>query len=1051
MSFQLLLWPFRPVAAGLVLVLGLAAGLPRVALAQTFGTVTGAVTEAGSSAPLAGARLAIAGTTLEVYSARDGSYTFPAVPSGEIELQASFLGRGSQTLKVRVVAGRPAVQDFALGADIVRMSAFTVEGAAGAQAKALNVQRAALNVTNEVAADTMGRLPDSNVAEALKRISAVSLVVNQQTGEGETVAVRGLSSGLNVYTVNGVRAATANTGNRDVSLNTMTTEGLQGVTVAKTLTPEYDADAIGGTIDLRTPTGFDFGRRTVRASASMGYNTFAREFNPAFTAGFADVVAGGRLGIYLGAGYDRKQTLAEEVANGGSSQWEPYRYFPTTSVFVDPDTFQMQGVELDRFEDRIERKSVNGSVDWKSGDALKLHLRIQHSAYRQSDNFDTMVVRMQPEPLGFGTLVQTVPTDGTLPQPRIVGVDPTKGNVYQYGPGQVVDQDRDGQITDRDRRNAANNGPARVTGGRGATDGLYSLGGASGVWDPRAFLVTRSLAYREFESASTQIDLGGSLRLGDYRLDGNASYSRARKDTPVSASLGFTSANTAPFTTTRLSFTNPEPDRPAWHLPAAAAAAVYDESLFEFTGAGATQTWATNTMTLLQANLRRDFRAGGLPAFVKLGGKFRRDTRDIDVNTLASPTRRAIRLAGASDLVAFRESSLLGTYHYGPIGNGPALTRAILGGDPKLFSASPEVAALTNLRSDRTGREDVAAGYLMAGLTVRRWEFLAGARAEGTRVENSVWRTGRLNPAVATAQSRYEAATGTSGFADTRASYSNVTPSAHLSYRHNERMVFRAAAWNSISRPEYRYLEAGETYNFNANGEITSITRGNPALKPAEARNFDLGFEYYTRDGGLFSLGVYHKRIRNFILGDNGESEAVVGAVDNLPVPVTQPKNGSAAEITGVELTFQQQLRTLPAPFDGLGVAMNLTLQTSAAETGIPFRQGRRVEFMNSPEQLWNAALFYEKAGWEARLAASFNGAYIEDLRAHAVDKWIQARTQYDFKLSRRIGAGWRGYFEIQNLTNEPVYWATHGRKITNVKDYTEVGTSFIAGVSWTR
>jgi TonB-dependent receptor len=377
--------------------------------------------------------------------------------------------------------------------------------------------------------------------------------------------------------------------------------------------------------------------------------------------------------------------------------------------------------------------------------------------------------------------------------------------------------------------------------------------------------------------------------------------------------------------------------------------------------------------------------------------------------------------------------------------------RAILDGDARLFSATPAVPALTNIRSDKTGREDVAAGYIMGGTTIRRWEVLAGARIETTKISNTIWRNGRVNPAAPTAGTRYDEATGSSGFSETRATYRNVTPSVHLNYRMSDRAIFRAAAWSSIARPEYRYIEAGETYNFNANGEITSITRGNPDLKPAEARNFDVGFEYYTRDGGLVSMGLYHKRIRNFILGDNGASETVVGAVNNLPVPVSQPKNGSAAEITGVELTFQQQLRSLPAPFDGLGVAMNLTLQSSEAETGIPFRQGRKVEFMNSPETLWNAALVYEKDGWEARFAASFNGSYIEDLRAHAVDKWIQSRTQYDFKISRRAVAGWRVFFEAQNLTNEPVYWATHGRKITNVKDYTEVGTTYLFGVNWSR
>lgn len=1022
-----------------------------VGFAQGAGSVAGVVADERSGAPLAGAAVAVVGGGPATFTTRDGGFRLAGVPAGSRELEVSYLGYEKRRFPVAVAAGATATARFELAGAVVRLEAFTVEGSAGAQARALNAQRAAENVSSVVAADALGRFPDSNVAEALKRISSISLVVNQQTGEGETVAVRGLSSGLNVYTVNGVRAATANTGNRDLSLNTLTTEGLQEVAVSKTLTPDFDADAIGGTIDLRTPSGFDFGRRTYRASARGVYNSFARRLGPAFTAGFADVLAGGRLGIFVGVGDEEKHTLAEEVANGGSSQWEPYRYFPTTQRFVDPSTFQMQGIELDRWEDAVKRRSANAALDWRPRPGLKTHLRVQHSDYVQTDNGAVMVVRMQPEPLGFGTLVQVNRDDLSLPQPLVVGIDPRLGNVYQFSPAQVVDQDRDGRITDRDRRNAANSGPARVTGGRGATDGLYSLGGASGVWDPRAFFVTRSLAYRELESSLTSYDLGGSAKLGELTLDANAAYSEARKDTPVNASLAFTTTDGAPFSSTRVSLLNPRPTRPRWNLPAAAEAAVYDESRYAFTGAGATQTFSRNELLILQANVRRDFRTDAASGFLRAGVKLRRSTREIDVNTIVSPTRRPVTLAAAEPFFSYREQALLGTYAYGPIADGPALAQAVLGVDSRLFSGSAPVTAVTNLRSDKEGREDVGAAYVMGGWTLGRLELLGGLRLEETKVRNTVWRAGRSDPPNPTAETRYDAAGGRSGFADSRARYRNFTPSVHANFRWSERAVMRAAVWTSIARPEYRYLEAGETYNFNPNGEITSITRGNPGLRPAEARNFDLNVEYYTRDGGLVALGAYHKRIRNFILGDNGQSETVVGAVDNLPVPVSQPKNGAAAIITGLELTLQQQLRTLPAPFDGLGLQINLTLQDSQAETGIPFRQGRRVEFMNSPDRLWNAALVYERSGWEARLAAGHNGAYIEDLRAHAVDKWIQARTQLDFKVSRVLGGGLRLFLEAQNLTNEPVYWATHGREITNVKDYTETGTTFVFGVHWVR
>jgi len=1020
-----------------------------VAPAQSTGSISGSVSDANTGALLVGAKITVAGMTLEAYTALDGTYSLSPVPAGTHEVVVGYLGYESKRESVTVAAGSRAVRNVALGGEVVRMAAFNVEGAAGAQARALNSQRAASNITNVVSADSMGRLPDSNVAEALKRISSISLVNNQQTGEGETVAIRGLDSGLNVYTINGVRASTPNVNNRSLSLDTMSADGLQGVTVSKTLTPAYDADAIGGTIDLRTPTGFDYGRRAYRIGAKIAFNEYTRKYSPSATLGVGDVLLDGRLGLYFGATYENKNTLGEETENSGD--WELFNYYPTTTrLNIDPDSFQMQGIDLARWESKLKRRGFNGSVDYKVNEATKVHFRIQSSDYDRTTNRALWDLRNRPEPLGFGTLVQVNVNDATLSQPRVTGFSATNGSVYQYSPAQIVDQDRDGLITDRDRRNAANNGPARVTGGRGGTDGLYSLGGASGIWAPRGFFVNRTFRFEEIESRLANLDFGGSTRVGGLKLDGNVAYSVGERNTPVSASLGFTTADVAPFTQQGVAFSFADPKIPKWQLPPAALGAVYDNALQNFNSSGGTQTFSENEMILAQTNARYDFSRGELPLFVQAGAKYRRASRDIDVNDLVALTRRAVTLAGASFLISRYDTGYLrNNYDFGPIADGATIRQAVLGADPRLFSASNTIPAINQVRSDKTGRESVSAGYLMAGLRRGPWEVIGGGRYEMTDVKNTVWRTGRVVPASPSASSRYDAATGTGGFADTKADYNNFTPSLHANYRHSDRLVFRGAIWTSIARPEYRYIEAGESYTYNAAGEITAITRGNPGLRPAESTNFDLGFELYTKHAGVFSMNVFHKRIAKFILFNNGQNETVPGTVNDLPVTVTQPSNGSDATITGVELSFNHQLRTLPSPFDGLGFVSNITFQTSEAETGIPYRIGNKVDFINAPERLWNLALYYEKYGWEARLAGTYNGKYIEDFRTYAVDKWVQPRTQFDFKISRRLGGRWRAYFEAANLTNEHIYWTTNGPKISFQKDYTEVGRSYTFGMSW--
>jgi TonB-dependent receptor len=213
--------------------------------------------------------------------------------------------------------------------------------------------------------------------------------------------------------------------------------------------------------------------------------------------------------------------------------------------------------------------------------------------------------------------------------------------------------------------------------------------------------------------------------------------------------------------------------------------------------------------------------------------------------------------------------------------------------------------------------------------------------------------------------------------------------------------------------------------------------------------NYDLGFEYYTRHTGLFSVNLYHKAIDKFIYSSRSERAGSIETVDGMPVPVSEPQNGARATIDGVEVTLQRQFRFLPSPWDGLGVNLNYTFQKSEAETNLAWRAGRKTDFLNAPHRLWNLAFYYEKYGFEARLAASFNDKYIEDLRNYGHDKWVLARTMLDLKLGYRLVRGWKLSIEGHNLNNEHVYWASHGPSGAFQKDYTRTGTYWIFAANW--
>ncbi len=101
----------------------------------------------------------------------------------------------------------------------------------------------------------MGKLPDQNVAEAIKRLPGLS-VANDQ-GEGRYVIIRGIDPNLINVSLNGQTLPAPEPDGRQVKLDDLPSAMIQSITVTKSLLPSQDANAIGGEVNIRTKTAFD--------------------------------------------------------------------------------------------------------------------------------------------------------------------------------------------------------------------------------------------------------------------------------------------------------------------------------------------------------------------------------------------------------------------------------------------------------------------------------------------------------------------------------------------------------------------------------------------------------------------------------------------------------------------------------------------------------------------------------------------------------------------------------------------------------------------------
>ena len=121
---------------------------------------------------------------------------------------------------------------------------------------------------------------------------------------------------------------------------------------------------------------------------------------------------------------------------------------------------------------------------------------------------------------------------------------------------------------------------------------------------------------------------------------------------------------------------------------------------------------------------------------------------------------------------------------------------------------------------------------------------------------------------------------------------------------------------------------------------------------------------------GVVSAGVFYKHLTDYIY-----IYTLQQAINGVQYQVTQPLNGQAATLTGLEVAVQNQLRFLPAPFNGIGLYANYTFTDSTAQ--FPNHQGNST-LPGQSRHVGNVAVSYERAGFSGRGSVNFHGSYID-------------------------------------------------------------------------
>ncbi|WP_165799500.1 TonB-dependent receptor [Sphingomonas oleivorans] len=801
-------------------------------------------------------------------------------------------------------------------------TAIVVTGDRLSQALSIQTKRDAFTVTDAISSDDIGKLPDHNSAAALRRIPGVSTQEDQ--GEPRFPVLRGLSSTYNRTSINGSIVASVDNSARTVPLDIVPSTLASKLEVIKTITPDLDPNAIGGTINIVTKSAFSEDGFFFYGQGALGDYQQSGEIRGDKLSWRANATTGtrfgpdGQFGLVASLSYQIRDSDIPQVETASPS----YRQYTAAGVPVALNAANGNGnlvpvqQRLFVYNNRRERLGGALALEWQPDTSF--YVRAFGSYNRMEDDEERSENRIEPS----GNVSGQTPTGGSLATGR---------NIVGLGRFQINRSIWTGQLSARYEPN----------------DMLH--------WET-------DLVYSGAE------------------LDNPESTEEFA--TPASGMFGF----------------DYDFDNFFFKFRPRNQAAVDDPANYRFSSR--TELQRGSQEDVYEARSALSFSTDSIAdrATLKLGGVYRSTARDADQDftslTLPASAGLNYTLADASGRMPI---DVVGGYRFGlRIDSDKA-------NDFAAANRARFTASSSNISSDYQVDEDVYGGFIQAQIELGALNLLGGVRYERTDVDSSGARIVNNGPTPVTRSG----------------SYDNWLPSVHLRWNAAPRLVLRGAYTNTIGRPDFGSIAARESISLPGGG-IPTLSRGNPDLKPRESEGLDASIEYYP-SGGMISLAIFHKKIKNEIYTLTSLERIDLGIGRGVEdVNVTQARNIESAKIFGIEAGLQQALTFLPSPLDGFGVNLNATYVNSDVNYRTSPTSVRDPGLFLQPEWIANAQLYYQRGGFEGRVSYNYIGGFLETINATipAADQYWRERSTVDAQISYRLNRHVELFVEGENLTN---------------------------------
>jgi len=1000
----------------------------------------------------------------------------PHAPSFRRTRLASACGlllAGVTVAHAQGAAAAAAPASAASAADRADVQSVTVTGIRASLETSLALKRDAHGIVDGITAEDVGKFPDTNLAEAMQRISGVS--IDRAANEGSKITVRGFGPDYNMILLNGrqlptstVMATGAST-SRAFDFANLASESISSLEVWKTSKASQPAGGIGATINIKTARPLEqhgrvasFGVKadTDQANQRLPGDDKGKSVTPELSGIYSDTFANHTFGVSLTGSYQVHDGGYNQATTGG---WHTFTGADATSWGVIPQPGAPGSQNITNHPCPTCLYQVPQSIDFSVNGIHRVRTNGQ------------LTLQWQP----VQSLTSTL--DYTYAQNVVKTKASDVSSWFNFGPSV----------------SSWTNGPVAGPLIYGET---YNVPGSAGLQDiamggnwSGIKTTLRSLGLNLAWQASPTLKL---------EADGHSSNSTSGSDSPygTNADLGTATFNRG---TTIVDFSHDFPVMSIVGDPSAAGNLV--------TGSSFRNSYMKSDIDQLQ--LKGSWEASDQSS-VDFGlnvthVKNRTAYGNVDQGTWGGATSAADYPDSVWHPTTLSKyfSQMSGSNTPGMFENWFTFNFPQVDAIAASVGNPANYVAPSTYNTDIRTKEDTTSLY---GQYNRDWEawhlpmnLTAGLRYEKTDVTSSALVPVPIAGSGLTWTSNNELYVQygpDSGFTTLKGSYHYLLPAIDFDTELRPDLKLRLSYGDTIARPTYDQIQGGQTLNAPVRAGGGTGQEGNPALKPLRSHNLDASLEWYYGKSSYASVGFFHKNVSNYIgsaivngtpfnlptpvggaywnaalangcasgdttcirnyifahyngqpgvtqtgVDSNGNAVGAINGLSGDPITnfaITTPVNAHNASLHGLEFNMQNEFGN-----SGFGVAANYTLVIS----GLKYNndsldaQFALVGLSNTA----NVVAFYENQHVNARLAYNWRGQYLSSTTDGQGQNpvYVEPYGQVDMTLGYNVDEHLSFSLDALNLNDGVI--RSHSRTTEALEGITQTGRRFLLGARY--